>query len=201
MTETQDDNQQQTESTPPAGAQSTEHMIPKSRFDDVNNKYKDLQAQFDQLQAAQLEKEKTELAEQNKFQELYEQAKQELDSLKSVKETATRYQEALHATNQSRIEQVPEDKRSLVPEYDDPVKLGAWLDDNLSLIIDPGKPAPPKLDGGSGATGDSSSEKGLSAEMQSIADIARQHGYKVDSERVAKHARNPVKPTKIGEKD
>lgn len=157
MTDTQDDNQQPTESTPPAGAKSTEHMIPKSRFDDVNNKFKDLQAQLEQLQAAQLEKEKTELAEQNKFQELYEQAKQELDSLKSVKETATRYQEALHATNQSRIEQVPEDKRSLIPEYDDPVKLGAWLDNNLSLITDPGKPAPPKLDGGAGASsGDNS---------------------------------------------
>ena len=46
-------------SAPAAEPRNTEHehMIPKARFDEVNNKYKDLAAQLDQLKAQQTQQE------------------------------------------------------------------------------------------------------------------------------------------------
>lgn len=184
----QDNN---TESTPPSQAQNSEHMIPKTRFDEVNNQFKELKAQLEQLQTQKQQQAEQELAEQNKWQELAEQRKQELERLQTVQESATRYQTALQATNESRIASVPEDKRTLIPEYDDPVKLGAWLDKNLALIVEPSKPTPPSLDGGSGGSG--GNKPAISATHESIADIAKQYGYSVDKERIAEYAKQKPK--------
>jgi hypothetical protein len=40
--------------------------------------------------------------------------------------------------------------KSLVPEYDDPLKLAAWLDANAAVFS---RPAPPPLDGRAGGNG------------------------------------------------
>lgn len=181
---------QQTESEqPPAEAQTTGHMIPKSRFDEVNNKYKELQAQIESMQSAQQQAETERMEKERRFEELYKQAQSQLNEMQSVQTTAQRYQEALHATNQSRIEQIPEAKRHLVPDYDDPVKLGAWLDVALPDLIDTGKPKPPKLDGGSGGSGSTSDTPALPPQLDAMADIARQYGFSVDKNRIAERER------------
>lgn len=141
----------QTES-PPAEAQTTEHMIPKSRLDQALNERNELRERLTQLEAAQKKTNDEALVEQNRYKELYEQARSELDTLKAAKEQATRYSAALQATNEARLKQVPEEKQSYVPEYDDPVKLGTWLDENLPKLVTPGKPTPPPMDGSAGAT-------------------------------------------------
>lgn len=137
----------------PAGAQNTEHMIPKSRLDQVLGERDELRDRLVRLESAIQERETQELTEQNRYKELYEKAQKELETLKAAQETASRYQEALQTTNAARLERIPEDKRSLVPEYDDPVALGTWLDKNLQLLAEPGKPSPAKLDGGAGPGG------------------------------------------------
>lgn len=197
-----DDTQNQEESqNTPAEVTKTEHMIPKTRFDEVNNKLKQLQKQIDDTAAAQADKEKQSLLEQNKYKELYEALLKDYEPLKQAHEKASRYQSALEASNQARLDRIPEDKRGLIPEYDDPVKLGAWLDRNLAIITEPSKPQPPNLNGAAGGGGSArESASALSADAQSVLSVAQQLGYSVNPERAAQFARNPKTPTNIGDK-
>ena len=54
------------------------------------------------------------------------------------------------AANERRIAAIPEQMRTLVPEYDDPLKLAAWLDANAAVFS---RPAPPPMDGRAGGNG------------------------------------------------
>ena len=145
---------QTTESTPPAEAQTTENSIPQSRFNQVISERNELQQRLVALETAQQQNQDKELADQNRYKELAEQLQKRLDELQAIEAENTRNRAALQASNEIRLQQIPEDKRSYLPDdYDDPVKVGAWLDKNLALLIDPGKPSPPKLDGGSGSGG------------------------------------------------
>ena len=68
--------EQQTEATPSA-AQNTdsaesEHMIPKSRFDEVNRKLRELEAAQAQTAKERAEAERAQMEEQKRYQELYE---------------------------------------------------------------------------------------------------------------------------------
>lgn len=72
----------------PAAAEKTEetpdgHMIPKTRFDEVNQKYRELKKQFDDIEKAKAQAEETALAEQGKYKELYEKSAAEMQALKS----------------------------------------------------------------------------------------------------------------------
>ena len=63
-----------TENTERAGAEPTEIMLPKSRFDEVNRQLKELKAQAAAQAEAQRKAEEQRLAEQNQYKELWEQA-------------------------------------------------------------------------------------------------------------------------------
>ena len=141
------------ESTPPAEAQNTENAVPQSRFNEVIQERNALQQRLVALESAQQQNQDKELAEQNRYKELAEGLQKRLDELQVIEAENTRNRAALQATNEARLQQIPEDKRSYIPVEDDPVKIGAWLDINLPKLLDPGKPAPPKLDGGSGSGG------------------------------------------------
>ena len=52
--------------------------------------------------------------------------------------------------NERRIKAIPEYMKSLVPEYDDPLRLAAWLDANAAVFS---RPTPPPLDGRAGGNG------------------------------------------------
>lgn len=74
----------QTEPATPAEAQTTdtqqpeqEHMIPKSRFDEINNRLKKMESEAAKAEKARQEAERKALEEQNRFKELYEQEKAE----------------------------------------------------------------------------------------------------------------------------
>jgi multidrug efflux pump subunit AcrA (membrane-fusion protein) len=196
MSENQQDNQPLTVSPTPAEATPTEHMIPKSRFDEVNNQLRELKAQLEQTQSERQRQAEQKLAEEKRWQELAEQRQVEIEKLTSIQDQVTRYQSALQATNEARLAQIPEDKLTLVPEYDDPVKLGAWLDANIAIITEPSKPRPPSLNGGSGSAGNDA--PALPAGVQNAMDLARQYtGLTLNEERVAQLARRPIKPTDL----
>lgn len=188
-----------------AETENTEHMIPKSRFDDINRKYKEVQTQLQQLTDAKSQTDEatrkqreTELAEQNRYKELYEQQAAELATLRSLQGELKRYRESFESTLQSRLAGIPEEKKHIVPEFDDPIKLSAWLDKAMPDLVIPVKPNAPKLDGGSGSGGSTGSATGvLSAQQQSLVDMARQGGYSVDADRVAQYAKRPVEQTKL----
>ena len=184
-------------SSTPAGAKNTEHMIPQSRLNQVIQERDEIKNRLATLEDAQKEKSDATLAEQNRYHELYQQTQAELESLKSVQEQADRYGQALQTTNQARLERLSEQTRMLAPDYEDQIKLSAWLDKAEQFPTETPKPDAPNLDGGSGSGGSESSSKALPAGMQSVVDMARQYGYSVDSDRVSKDVRSPQKPTKL----
>jgi hypothetical protein len=91
----------QPEPASPAEAQTTEqppeqeHMIPKSRFDEINTRLKKMESEAAKAAKAQAEAERKALEEQNKFQELYEKEKAE-------REKALAEMEALQLANLRR---------------------------------------------------------------------------------------------------
>ena len=83
------------------------------------------------------------LAEQGKYKELYEAAQSRIAALEPMEARVTALTEATQAANERRIAAIPETMRTLVPEYDDPFKLAAWLDANAATFAGQGgHPAP-----------------------------------------------------------
>lgn len=207
MTENPNENTQV--STSSTETENTERMIPKSRFNEVNEENKTLRERLaaleNQSQQADAERQKQqqkEMAEQNRFKELYEQTLQQLESLKSVQDEAKRYRDSFENTLQARIQLIPEEKRALIPEYDDPIKTMAWLDKALPELTTPPKPNAPRLDGGSGSAGGTGNPVGsLSPAQQQLIEMARDMGHSIDVNRVAQYNRNPAKQTDLDKKE
>lgn len=84
------------------------------------------------------------------FEQLYESAKAELDALRPLKERMDALQAQAAERNRAAIERLPEAMRTLVPDYDDPFKLDAWLQANAATLS---KPQAPSLDAGAGGNG------------------------------------------------
>jgi hypothetical protein len=90
------------------------------------------------------------MAEQGKFKELYQSAKAKADAADALQERLDAITAQAQAANERRVAAIPENMRSLVPEYDDPLKLAAWLDANAAVFS---RPTPPPLDGRAGGNG------------------------------------------------
>lgn len=146
------------------GTKNTEHMIPKSRFDEVNNELKTLREQHEQQQRDHDAAEQQRLQDEGKWKELAEKAGIELAKVKPFQERASNLEKLIAESNTRRIEQIPEAMRSLVPEGA-PEVVAAYLDKNWSLLT--AKPAP-DLDGGAGAD-NSTPPKPLTAEEKHAA--------------------------------
>lgn len=106
-------------------------------------------------QLRQTEKEATaaeakRLAEQGEYRSLYEAIKPKADAADALQERLDAITAQAQAANERRINAIPEQMRSLVPEYDDPLKLAAWLDANAAVFS---RPAPPPMDGRAGGNG------------------------------------------------
>lgn len=112
--------------------QNNEHMIPKSRFDEVNSKFKSVQEQLDSLLAEKQQAEKQAKEEQGKFQELYEEASKNIDSYKSQAEQHSERVKALEGVFSelldAKLEAVPEDLRDIIPDGLSPEQKLAWVD-------------------------------------------------------------------------
>ncbi|MGE7976609.1 hypothetical protein ACQKOK_27870 [Bacillus cereus] len=99
-----------------------ETMIPKTRFDEVNTKLKEMAdkvASFEKLQAdAQAEAERKELEakkEQGKFEELYLNSQKELDTLKQSQSRATELETVINGMVETKLKAVPEEMKDLIP--------------------------------------------------------------------------------------
>ena len=106
-------------------------------------------------QLRQTEKEATaaeakRLAEQGEYRSLYEAIKPKADAADALQERLDAITAQAQSANERRIAAIPEHMRSLVPEYDDALKLAAWLDANAAVFS---RPAPPPLDGRAGGNG------------------------------------------------
>jgi multidrug efflux pump subunit AcrA (membrane-fusion protein) len=103
-----------------------------------------------QTQRAKTEAETAAMAEQGKYKELYQSVKAKADAADALQERLDALMTQAQAANERRINAIPEQMRSLVPEYDDPLKLAAWLDANAAVFS---RPAPPPMDGRAGGNG------------------------------------------------
>jgi DNA repair exonuclease SbcCD ATPase subunit len=116
----------------PAQPQQSEVMIPKHRFDEVNNKYKEVKAQLDALLAQQAEAERKAQEEQGKFKELYEQTTNELTSFKSqyeqIEARAKQLESVIQSLLETKLSAIDEQYHDLIPDNLTPEEKLAWID-------------------------------------------------------------------------
>lgn len=130
---------EQVQQTSPAGAQNSEHMIPKSRFDEVNNKYKEAMSKLEERERVDREAAEKRLEESQRYKELSDQRAQQIVELQSKADKADQQESALQAVLDARVQEIPEDMRDVVPEGDVIFKLN-WITRNMSKILKPVAP-------------------------------------------------------------
>ena len=136
-----------------SSATKDEHMIPKSRFDEVSKAYKDLQAKLEQVEKERQEQLEAQLKEQGRYKELAEQRAQEIAELKPKAETIDTYEATLISVLNTQLAEIPENMRGLVPDELNTQQKLNWLSKNKALLL---KPRP--LDIGAGKQGGSAPE-------------------------------------------
>jgi DNA gyrase/topoisomerase IV subunit A len=118
--------QQDTPTQPPA-----DNMIPKSRFDEVNNKFKDVQAQLEALLKEKQDKELEAQKQRGEFEELYKSASTELEQYKAQTEQYTSRVTELEGVIQSLVDaklaEIPEDFHDLIPAGMTPEQKLSWI--------------------------------------------------------------------------
>jgi len=145
---------------------TAEHMIPKSRFDEINQKLSDAMKRAEALEKAAQEAETKRLKESEDFKALYEKAEAELSTLKPQAEKLGAYEKTLKETLDAQIAAIPEDKRSLIPEelpIDAQLK---WISRNRELLS---KSQPMSVGAGIRGGGESGRRADLSIEELEMA--------------------------------
>ncbi len=121
--------------TPPAsgGNNGTEKLLTQAQFEHEMalrlEREKAKYADYDQLKAAADKLKQLEDASKTEVERL----KEENERLKSAQQQAEAATNALKATVEARIKQMPEDWRAAVPQFADPALVLKWLDDNAKL--------------------------------------------------------------------
>lgn len=115
----------------PAGAKNTdtgatEHMVPKSRLDQLNNELKALRAEQAQAQKERDEAARKAAEEQGKFKELYEGAQTQVAALAPKAELADKLAEMVAAQLKAEVDGWPEEVKAILPT--DPTDILAFMD-------------------------------------------------------------------------
>jgi chromosome segregation ATPase len=113
-------------------APAQEHMIPKSRFDEVNQNFKDMKAQLDALLSEKAEQERKVQEEQGQFQELYKSASDQLNEFKTKTEQfETRAKELEGVIGQlleAKLSDIPEEFHDIIPDNLGAEQKLAWIE-------------------------------------------------------------------------
>ncbi|MGR9546546.1 hypothetical protein [Priestia megaterium] len=98
-------------------------MIPKSRFDEVNTKFKEMQsriAEFEQAKAtAEAERQAQEKADAEKrgeYEKLYREKQSEVESLQAFKERTESLEGVIGGLVEAELKAIPEEYHDLIPE-------------------------------------------------------------------------------------
>lgn len=124
---------------PPAGALSTditgqEHMIPKSRFDEVNTELKSVRAALAKLQKADEERQEAEAIAKGDHEQLIAKLRPQADRAKALEATLTEYLTA-------ELAGIPDELQALVPNVDITEKL-RWVKEARQRGLFANRPAP-----------------------------------------------------------
>lgn len=143
--------------TPPAVALNpdvpAEHMIPKSRFDEVNTRLRELEAEKakrDQSERAAADKA---AAERGEWERLAGERQARLDAAESLSATAaeriTAYEAEMERQYKARVKELPQEIRDMEPEGD-ALSRFAWIPKaeaaalKLAATRTPGTPSGPR---------------------------------------------------------
>ena len=155
-------------SAPTSAEQTPEHMIPKSRLDEVLAKQHTAEAELLKLREDQAQREQAALAEQGKWKELAEARALELKENASKLAGLDSIQETLKETLTSALKELSEDARKLVPTELNVEQQLKWVATNRAILK---KSAAPTLGGNgrTGGTGGGSSTPELTDEQKQMA--------------------------------
>ena len=153
-------------STPPAPpATQGEHMIPKSRLDEVlalNKTFADRLAALELERKDEVEKR---LAEQNQWKELAEKRGAELTEAQGKAAKVAEYEKTLESLLEKQVGEIPEEKRALIPTYGTTQQRLEWIAANRAILT-----APKPFDIGAGRQGGAEGKKiELTAEELEVA--------------------------------
>lgn len=111
--------------------QAAEHMIPKSRFDEVNEKLRKLEADAAKRTAEQQRAADAEKAKRGEFETLANDRAAALAKIEAEKASADEqlsgYRAVIESQVKARIKALPEAARAKLPDTD-PLSQMAWLD-------------------------------------------------------------------------
>lgn len=121
---------------PPAtqGAQS-EHMIPKSRLDEVLESNRKLAERLEAVEKERAEQLEKQLQEQGKYKELAEQRAQEVANLQPKAKLVDEYEETLKSVLAAEVATLPEEYQDVVPEGLSTKSKIDWLAKNKSKFM------------------------------------------------------------------
>lgn len=141
--------------------------VPYERFQQVNQKYRQMEAEVEQLRQQQAKAaeerkvaEQKRLEEQGKWQEIAQQRQTELEALTPLKDTVEKYEAALRTQNEARMQDAPEVMREMLSALHsrmNPLEFTDWLNENADKLK---KPHAPNLNGGQQSTGNKRPPRG-----------------------------------------
>ena len=133
-----DQNVTTTEQVSPAPpATQGEHMIPKSRFDEINTERQKLADRLAALETEQKAETEKRLQDQERWKELAEKRAAELAEAQSKAAKVDGYEATLNALLEKQIAEIPEDKRGLIPAYGTTEQRLEWIANNRALLTAP----------------------------------------------------------------
>lgn len=145
----------------------SDHMIPKSRFDEINGELKKLRAELDAREKAERERTEKVLLEQARFQELAEKRGAELAEANAKASKAEAYEAAVNRLLEAELASLPEEVKELVPSEYSPDKQIDWIAKNKAKLM---KPSAPNIGaGGLGAGAPNDPVSSLTAEELAVA--------------------------------
>ena len=139
--------------SPASPASPSEHMIPKSRLDEVLESNRKLQEQLTRTEKERQDQLEAQLKEQGKWKEIAEQRANEMAALKPKAEQVEAIEVTLKEVLATQIAELPENLRSLVPDDLTTQQKLSWLSKNKALLL-----KPKAVDIGAGKQGGSAPE-------------------------------------------
>ena len=133
----QDPAQQQPASSASPDVKPAEHMIPKSRLDEVIHERDEAMKRAEALEKAQQEAERKRLEESAEYKKLYETTLADVTALKPKAEQVEQYEKRLKEILDSQIAELPEEFRGMVPEGLPTDQQLAWLAKNKAVLVKP----------------------------------------------------------------
>ncbi|GEK57116.1 hypothetical protein CHL76_02175 [Marinococcus halophilus] len=133
------DGKEKTETTgEEEGKEQQEHMIPKHRFDEVNEGYKEMKKELDafkqerdKAEKERKQKEQEEAEKRGEYEDLYKQTQTDLEAVQQERDSANERIQSLEGTvNEllnSKLESIDESYHDLIPENLTPEQKLAWV--------------------------------------------------------------------------